>query len=255
MKKTMKTIKLAQATQHPYHSLVNKSQDSEFLVESIKRTRNTPIYPIVVVPKEDQNDSYWVVSGMSRIDTLIQMGVEETDATVIDISDETEIKNLIIDLNKQRIMTGYELKMRFKHFEEMYPQKKGKRGYNRYSIIGKEVGMTFEQVKEYVILCKFFTGDGEIVLDKLFGKELSANQVHQLKKVVEQNPEKFNSEISFEKISNPEFDFNRLGYGIKYLSVDNDDEFKIMSSYLNKDVNLPEFQKTLEQLGLSLIHI
>jgi hypothetical protein len=87
------------------------------------------------------------------------------------------------------------------------------------------------------------------IFDKLFGKELSANQVHQLKKVVEQNPEKFNSEISFEKISNPEFDFNRLDYGIKYLSVDNDDEFEIMSSYLKKDVNLPEFQKTLEQLG------
>ena len=76
MKKTMKTIKLTQATQHPYHSLVNKSQDSEFLVESIKRTGNTPIYQIIVVPKQDQNDSYWVVSGMSRIDTLIQMGVE-----------------------------------------------------------------------------------------------------------------------------------------------------------------------------------
>ena len=249
MKKTMTTIKLTQVTQHPYHSLVNKSQDSEFLVESIKRTGNTPIYPIVVVPKEEQIDSYWVVSGMSRIDTLIQMGVEETDATVIDISDENEIKNLIIDLNKQRIMTGYELKMRFKHYEEMYPQKKGKKGYNRYSIIGKEVGLTFEQVKEYVILCKFFSGDGEIVIDKLFGKELSANQVHQLKKVVELNPEKFNSEISFEKISNPEFDFNRIEYGIKYLSIDNDDEFKIMSSYLKKDMNLSDFEKTLEQLG------
>ena len=137
MKRSTKKIKLGQATQHPYHSMVNKSQDSEFLVESLKRTGNTPIYPIVVVPKNDQNDTYWVVSGMSRIDSLAQMGVEETDATVINISDEDEIRNLIIDLNKQRIMTGYELKMRFRHFEMMYPQKKGKRGITDMQLSGK----------------------------------------------------------------------------------------------------------------------
>lgn len=83
----------------------------------------------------------------------------------------------------------------------------------------------------------------------VFGNTMSVNKANKLKKIVDQFPEKFNSESSFEKVCNPEYDFDRLNFGIQNLDIDNHNDFSILESYLTKEINLPEFQNTLVQLG------
>lgn len=243
-----KKIPVDKLRQHPYHQEVYESNPTDTLKVSFLRTGNKPVYPIVVVPNPDDPELFWVISGMNRLETLIQ--IEQTDVEVIlyETTDETEVKNLIVDLNKQRIKTGREILMEFRHFCEMYPDQRGVPG-SRYSKIGMEVGRSKDMVKDLVILINFFEGEGEVILEKIFGKELSVSQGFQLKQVVEKYPEKFNSEKSYEKISDPEFDFGRLDYGVCNLSIDDDVEFDIMKPYLLKETTPQDFHKKLEQMG------
>ena len=104
-------------------------------------------------------------------------------------------------------------------------------------------------MKDMVILIDFFKGEGDCILEKIFGGELSVAQSFQIKKVVEKYPEKFTSEKSFEKICDPSFDFSRLGYGLTYLSLDDDLDFDLLKSYLSKDINFIEFNEKLKQMG------
>ena len=97
------TVSIESLVQHPYHNEVYKSRSNEYLEESIKRTGNEPIYPIVVVPNPDKEGVYWVIAGMNRLRSLIVMDKLYVDALVYDTTDEKEIKDLIIDLNKQRV--------------------------------------------------------------------------------------------------------------------------------------------------------
>ncbi len=124
---------------------------------------------------------------MSRLETLIQMEQTEVEVILYEITDETEIKNLIIDLNKQRIKNGRELLREFRHFEKMYPKKRGIPGC-RYSKIGNEMGRSKDFIKDMVVLDKFFEGEGDIVLEKILGKELSIYEGYQIRNVVEKYP-------------------------------------------------------------------
>lgn len=233
---------------HPYLDETYKTNSNDTLKVSFLRTGNKPVYPIVVVPYPDNPDLYWVVSGKSRLETLIQMEQTEVEVILYETADETEIRNLVIDLNKQRIKSGSELLGEFRHFLTIYPEQRGIPG-NRYSRIGKEIGRSTETVKNLVMLNNFFEDEGNVILEKIFGKELSISQGFQLKKVVEKYPEKFTSEKMFEKISDSKFDFGRLEYGVSNLDIDDDIEFDLLKSYLLKDINLQEFHKKLEQMG------
>jgi len=170
------------------------------------------------------------------------------EVIVYEITDDIEIRNLIIDLNKQRAKSGHELLMEFRHFLKMYPDKRGIPG-SRYSMIGKEIGRSKDRVKDYVMLNKFFQGEGDVILESLFGGELTLPQVSQLQKVVEKYPEKFNSGESYEILCDRRYDFSRLGYGLTYLSLDNQMDFDLLKLYLEKDINFHEFNKKLEQIG------
>jgi DNA modification methylase len=138
--------------------------------------------------------------------------------------------------------------MEFIYYLGYYPQHRGVPG-NRYSKIGKELGISKHRVKDLVMLYEFFQGEGNCVLESVFGKEISINQGNKLKKIVYDHPEKFDSEEVFKKFCNGKFDFNRLEYSVKNLDPRDDLEFEIIKSFLLKDFTLNEFHKKLEQLG------
>ena len=252
----MRTIRLQidKMVPHPYHEKVYSTNHISSLIESIKRTGNLPVYPIIVVPNVSNPElpnPYWVISGMIRLQTLKWMVLNEVEVSVLDITEETDIKNMIIDLNKQRVKTGCELKMEFGHYDEMYPDQRGKPG-SRYSRIGKEMGFKKNKVKELFMLYNFFNGtEGECVLEKIFGGEMTINQGDLLRKVVEKYPEKFTTEDSFKKLCDGSFDFNRLEYSLSNLDLNDESEFDLIKGYTlnryytSKEKHLPRviFQK------------
>ena len=250
MKKEVLKISVDQLLQHPFHQLVYGMTTDDFLEESIIRTGNEPVYPIVVVPmnKPELPNYNWVVSGMNRLNTLKQMGVKEVEVIFMDITDETEIRNLIIDLNKQRIKTGHVVMMEFRHYCEMYPEQRGIPG-NRYSKIGKEMGRSKDHVKKMVMLDNHFHGEGDVVLEKIFGGELSVSQGFKLKETVENHDQISWSEDLFRKLCNPTFDFKRLDYSCSNLDPNDDLEFDLMKMYLQKDLTTDEFRDKLEKMG------
>jgi len=205
-----------------------------------------------MVTEPDKPDLYWVVSGMKRLNTLKEMGSTEVEVTVREIGDQKQIENLIIDLNKVRTKTGRELLMEFRHFLEMYPDKRGKKVGCRYSKIGKEIGETKFRVKDLVMLNTFFHGEGEVVLEKIFGGVLSVNQGMKLKTVVEDHTEKFGDPKLYERLSDGSFDFNRLEYAVRNLNLDDEFEFEQAKSYLKKDITPDEFHKKLVQMGKAI---
>ena len=251
----MKTtsLKVEKLRPHPYHELVYNTDHVSSLMESIKRTGNLPVNPIIVVPDLTDleiPDVFWVVSGMLRLQSLIMMGVTEVEVSELVITDETAIKNTIIDLNKQRVKSGREKLMEFRHYLEMYPEQRGIPG-NRYSKIGKELGLKKNRVKEFVMLYNFFYGtDGEIVLDYVFDGNMTISQANLLRKVVDKYPEKFTSEESFQKLCEQlPFDFSRLEYALSSLDHNDETEFKIIKGYLKKDFSPVAFHDTLVKMG------
>ena len=242
-------IKIEKLFQHPYRQQVYRSTSDDYLEESIKRTNNKPVYPIIVIPinnPEIPDIDYWLLSGWNRLIALKQMGQTEVEVIVKDITDETQIRNLIIDLNKQRIKTGRELLMEFRHYLQMYPEQRGIPG-SRYSKIGKEMGRSKDRIKDFVMLDNFFNGQGDMVLENIFGNELSVSQGFKLKEVVGKYPEKFTSEESFKKICEKSFDFNRLDYSLSNLDLNDEMDFELIKRYLQKDLTTDEFTKLLEK--------
>jgi len=247
MNSIIKNIETNRLRQHPYHQEVYESNSTDTLKVSFQRTGDKPVYPIVVVPHSEP-DLYWVISGMTRLETLIQMEQTEVEVFLYEINDETEVKNLIVDLNKQRIKTGRELLQEFRHFLEMYPEKRGVPG-NRYSKIGKEIGRSKDRVKNFVMLNNFFEGVGDIILEHIFSGDISVSGGFKIRDVAEKYQEKFNSEESFEKICDRRFDYKRLDYGIGRLSLEVEIEFELLEKYLLKDITLIEFHKMSQQIG------
>lgn len=249
MKKNLK-VGVDQLLQHPFHQLIYGTTTDEYLEESLKRTGNVPVYPVVVIPMYNPElpDLYWVISGWNRLTTLKQMGESEVDVIVDDETDESKIRIKIIDLNKQRIKSGRVNLMEFRHYSEMYPEQRGIPG-NRYSKIGKEMGRSKDGVKNLVMLDNLFHGDGDTVMEKIFGGELSISQGFLLKKGVERFPDKFTTEEPFKRLSDGSFDFKRLDYSLSSLDPNIETEFDLMKRYLQKDLTTDQFRDLLVKMG------
>jgi DNA modification methylase len=246
----MKTVSvpIEKLVPHPYHKLVYCTSSVDSLTESIVRTGNKPVYPIIVVPIQGDKEKYWIISGVSRVDSMFLLGFEEVDVIVKeDLTDERVIMNMIIDLNCQRVKTGSEHKMEFRHYLLMYPVQRGVLG-SRYEKIGKKLGISSEKVKDYVILDNFFKDEGESILDSVFGGSLSINQCMTIKKVVEKFPDKFTSKDSFNKLCDGSFDFNRLEYSLSNLDQNDESDFDMIKVYLNKDLSPDQFHDLLVKM-------
>lgn len=247
MKTIIKTVEISRLRPHPYLEEVYDLNPDESLRASFLRTGNKPVYPPAVAPHPD-HDLYWEISGRRRIETLIKMGQTEIEVILYETTNETEIKNLIIDLQNHRDQNGHEKLMEFRHFERMYPASPGIPG-SRYSKIGKDTRRSKDWVKDMVMLNGFLEGEGDCILEGIFSNDLSVSDGFKIKKAVEKYPEKFNSEESFRKICNPRFDYQRLEYGMSFLSLDDETENDLFRSYMLKDLTTPEFRKKLEQMG------
>jgi len=250
MKKVVLKTNVDQLLQHPFHQSVYGTMTEDYLEESLIRTGNEPVYPIAVVPmnKPELPNYNWVISGWNRLNTLKQIGVKEVEVIFMDITDETEIKNLTIDLNKQRIKSGRVQMMEFRYNCEMYPEQRGIPG-NRYSKIGKEMGRSKDYIKNMVMLDNFFHGQGDVVMEKIFGGELSGAQGFLLKKAAEKYPDKFVADEVYPKLSDGSFDFKRLDYSLSALDPNDETDFDLMKRYLQKDLTTEEFRDQLEKMG------
>lgn len=243
------SVGIDQLKLHPIHSEIYEESTSDYLYESLNRTGGTPINPIVVVHDPNNPDMYLIVSGAKRYYTLLILGKQKFIKVIL-IKDEelnySDLKTLIIDLNKQKTKTGRELLNEFRHYRDMYPDKRGVEGYNRYTLIGKEIGYTPEKIKSLIILEKFFKGDGECVIESVFDPEginiLNANKI---KKVVEEFPEKFNSSDTYRKIINRAFDYNRLAFVVCISNIENEKEFNSGEKFLLGLMGIVEFENSI----------
>lgn len=247
MKTIIKLVERSRLRYHPYLEEVYDLNPDESLRYSFLRTGNKPFYPAAVVPHPDP-DLYWVISGRRRIETLIQMGQTEIEVILYETTNETEIKNLIIDLQNHPDINGHGKLMEFRHFERMHPASPGIPG-SRYSKIGKDTGRSKDWVKDMVMLNGFLEGEGDCILEGIFSNDLSVSDGFKIKKVVEKYPEKFTSEKSFEKICDRRFDYKRLEYGISNLSLDDETEYELLKSYLLREITPQEFHKSLVQMA------
>ena len=204
---TIGKVLVENLSQHPIHKKYNKSRSCDQMVESISMTGDKPIYSIVVVRDPLNEGKFLIISGMIRFDALVNSGVDVVEVIIIELINDEEIEKYIIELNKQKVQDGYEKMMVFMFYLNLYQQRKGVKGNGRYNKIGKSTNMGYDRVKDLVMLINFFSGDGEIIIEKVFGDELSLKEAFQIKKVVEQHIEQFGTPESFEKISNPDFDF------------------------------------------------
>lgn len=251
----MKTsiVRIEKLVPHWFHKLVYCTSSVESLTESIERNGRKPVYPIIVVPIPDDEDRFWIISGVSRVDSMSLLGIEEVEVIIRDdLKEEKDIRRMIVDLNKQRTKSGSEIKMEFRHHLEMTPNQRGVSGTNRYLKIGKEMGLTENSVKDMVILNNFFEGEGDCVLDRVFGGELSINQGMTFKKVVEKFYDKFSSEDTYEKLCDKTFDFSRLDYSLSNLDPNDELEFHLMKKYLTREISLIQFNEYLEKMGKGL---
>lgn len=248
-----KKVPVDQLIQHPYHREIYQSTSSVFLEESVKRTGHKPIYPIVVVPNPTETHIYYVVSGMCRLETQKKLGETEVEVMLYNITDDIEIQNLIVDLNKSRPKDGQVKLAEFRHYLKMYPYERGKSGTSRYTKIGKEIDMNHRQVKTLNTLNTFFEGKGEPILENLFAGVLNLRQVDMLKKVVEKHPDKFDSVESYERLCDPAFDFGRLGDYIQNIDLEDKTEFEVLGSYLSKNIDDEQFEESLKKIGKTSI--
>ena len=98
-------------------------------------------------------------------------------AYIIENTDEIQNRNLVVDLNKQRVKTGEELRNEFNHHCKNYPAQKGIRDYNRLKLISDETSYPEERVKKFIRLESELGGtDFDSVVAKIFGGELSLHQ-------------------------------------------------------------------------------
>jgi hypothetical protein len=231
---------------HPYLQGIYEISQIDDLQVSLERTGNRPVNRIVVIPRAE--GGFFVLSGMRRLQTMIKLNEEEIEVLVIEnILDDAAIENLIVDLNKQRVKSGRELLNEFRHYLVLHEKPKGKKG-RTYDLVGREINMTYHQVKDLVIIDNFFKGEGDLIMESVFGGRISLNQANKIKKVVEKYPERFGSQTCFERLCNRKFDFERLEYATQHLKLDDDSDFPIIESYLLRNKTLEEFDKILFNL-------
>lgn len=179
-KKTLEKIRIECIEQHPYHLKTYNVVSEGYYSKSMSITGDEPINPIILIYKDLK---YQLISGAGRLDHMIKKNLVECECFVIggdDITD-SQVEDLVIGLNKQRIKEGNELRKEFQHFMEKYPSKKGVKGYNRYREISQEVNECSEWVRKMIFCIEKFQNTFLIkYVDLVFAKKLSLKRLREL---------------------------------------------------------------------------
>lgn len=244
------TVEVEKIEEHTYHKEIYDPMSEIFFRESIKRTKGEPINPPVMVSPLIEGGCYRLVSGAGRLDTLISNGMTEVEVIYIENTDEIQNRNLVVDLNKQRVKTGKELRNEFNHHCRNYPAQKGIKDYNRLKLISDETSYAEERVKKLIRLESELGGtDYDSLVTKIFGGELSLHQGLKFCNVLKnQSIKSITSEIVDKLIENG-CDFDRvLELGDK-LDLTNNSEFEIATPFLKNEESIEDFEDTIEKLN------
>jgi hypothetical protein len=103
MEKLIEKIGTDRLVIHPNHVDEISLTYKEILEGSLKRTSKQPGNLIIAVPILDSQipGYYWVVEGRTALGLMIHKGYFEVEALVYQITDESQIMNLISELEEQ----------------------------------------------------------------------------------------------------------------------------------------------------------
>lgn len=244
MKKKFIQISVESIVDHSFHKITYSDVPLEYIGHSIKKTGNCPIYPIVVSKKSE--NEFWLISGKARLEYLKSTESKIVDAIQIEEFENLSIEDLIFELNKQRVKSGLERKNEFQYVLNRHKSSNGSKGYNRYALIGKELSITEENAKEYVMLSNFFKGDYEIFIDKFFDGILNINQLNHIKAAAKNNPDKFNLFEDYNLIIDSSFKYQRLKDSLKFYCPK--ENLDIITELLSSERSQHSFQIQIEKL-------
>jgi len=248
-KKSM-NISVDSLVEHPYHREIYEPTQEGFFSESIKRTYGEPIHSPVVIPPENKGGCYRLIGGAGRADEMIRNGAKEIEVICIEINDENQIRDLIIDLNKQRVKTGREKRNEFIHHCLKHPPRKGNKEYNRLEMISKETGYPPERVKKQIRLEAELGGtDYDSVVNKVFGNELSLHQGLKFCNVLKNETTKSIAPEIVDKLIDHGCDFDRVIDLGDQMDLTNSSEFEIAVPFLKNEVSVEDISDTINQLN------
>lgn len=249
VKKSM-IISIDNIEEHPYHREIYDPLPETFLSQALKRSNGKPIHPPVVVSPENEGGPLRLISGAAKLDQQILDGIKEVEVIYIENTDENQNKNLVIDLNKQRVKTGRELRNEFNHHCQNYSPKRGIKDYNRLKLISLETSYPEERVKKLIGLESEIGGTPyEFILEKVFGGELSMHQAQKICRVLKnKSTESISPELVSKLIENG-CDFDRVRDLGNRMDLTNNSEFEIAIPFLKNEVEENEFSDTITQLN------
>lgn len=243
-------IQLDVIDEHEYHKGVCTPCHEDFLKKAIERTGGKPVYPLVVVRSDTDFGRFKLISGASRMDTLLKNGVVESEVIIVETADEEKIKDLIVDLNKQRKKEGFQLRKEFLHFMNRYPPKKGIKNYNRLILISEEIGLTSERVKKYIRLeNELGGGKYDFLVDLVFDEKLSLHQALKFCELQKENNGEPIEPVVVKKLIDNNCDFDRVRDLDIKVDLNNEFEFEIALSYLQNMMNKDELNETFRKLN------
>lgn len=244
------TISVDDLEEHPYHREMYDPIQEGYFRETLKRTNGEPIHAPVVVPPEKEGGCYRLVGGAGRVDEMIRNGAKQIDVICVEIEDDNQIKNLIVDLNKQRVKTGRELRNEFTHHCLNYPPKKGIKNYNRLELISKETGIPVERVKKLIRLESELGGtENDSVVNKVFGDELSLLQGLKFCSVLKNESTQSIVPEVVDKLIDHGCDFDRVIDIGNQMDLTNNSEFEIALPFLRNESSVEDISNIIKQLN------
>lgn len=241
MKTEQKTISLESIIRNDYHEKMYTPAADGYLNKSLERSGGKPINNLVVIKSEIHKGKYELLSGGTRYDFMVKNGVKDCDVILIYLETKDSVEDVVVDLNKQRVKTGHELYNEFKHFSKKYPPLKGG-SINRNVEIGLEMDFSTEKVKKLVMLDNQF-GDTpfNFLISYVFANRISLETAHQYRKLLKTSTNNYDVDTVKKLIEN-HCDYGRLSKLDKVIDLNNDSEFKVFNSFLQKNMSEDEYK-------------
>lgn len=245
MKTEKVNIKTDLIIKNEYHDQMYTPAPEGFLDKSLERSGGKPINSLVVVKSDTKMGKYELVSGGSRYDYMVRNGVEECEVIILHLGVDDNVEDVVVDLNRQRIKTGVELHNEFRHFSKKYPPVRGGK-INRNVEIGKELNMSPERVKMFVMLENEFGGsEYEFIITWVFENKMSLDAANNYRKLLKSSNNKYTSDTVKKLIEN-HCDFFRLSKLDKVIDLNNNSEFEIFNSFLQKTMSEEEYKNVVQ---------